>query len=113
MTDEDELIFQDEETWQEARQRRLKVTLDQVGKASVVRFTRTDSRFGDVHLIVHRSTRNKGWQVSRVDRYGPSGHTDRKTFEDAVACAIGASSHHCGDDWGNDKYILNGMEGTR
>ncbi len=94
-----------------SRQDRLKVTLDQVGQASVVRFTRRCDLLGEAHLIVHPSTRHKGWQLSRVDQWGPSGHTDLDTFEEAVASAIGAGK--IGEDWGNSNYKLNGMEGRR
>lgn len=96
------------ELWDRDKEARRKDMLAQVGNASTVQLSN-----GGVSYFVHRSTRRPGkWQLSRVDKWGPSGHTDHDTFELALFAAIGA---HPDSYWneGNARYLLVGKSGNR
>jgi hypothetical protein len=96
------------ELWDRDKEARRKEIVDQVGNASTVQLSN-----GDVSYYVHRSVRRPGkWQLSRVDQWGPSGHTDHDTFEYALYAAIGA---HPDSYWneGSSKYRLVAKAGER
>ena len=96
------------ELWDRDKESRRKDILEQVGNASTVQLSN-----GSVSLFVHRSVRRPGkWQLSRVDQWGPSGHTDHDTFELALYAAVGC---HPDSYWneGDSKYLLVGKAGKR
>jgi len=92
---------------------RLKRMLALVGFASVVRWQSADEYWT---LILHPAVKVGyvgQWQLSRLDKHGPYGHTNFETFEEGVGAAIGAHPKGSCRDEGSATFALLDTAGSR